>query len=246
MVFYLFYNGFNVEKNFSKEFVAYIYRHQTTTTLNRRNCSDDNNFKSNIDWHYSTRKHLIVLNNRVYKRLLQCDGKYYWPDGKRFVCRPYKLHEQQQQQQRRHSVWRRGSSSGASKESLSRQERQRHREHDNKRYKSYVVKMDKKRRNLSPLLNKNKNNNNNDGYNSSDTLTNLTVLSPVPSDKNWCDVELERYARTNGYDYYDGGNDNGNYDANSKKRNVHYKNEHNSMSSLDGRLANLDVISSSE
>ncbi|USC25880.1 lef-6 [Palpita vitrealis nucleopolyhedrovirus] len=72
-MFNVYYNGYYVEKKFSKEFLIHI-------VPELKNC---------VDWTGSTRKCLRVLDKRVYKQLLQCDKQYYWPDGLKFISRPY-------------------------------------------------------------------------------------------------------------------------------------------------------------
>ncbi|ABL75971.1 late expression factor-6 [Maruca vitrata nucleopolyhedrovirus] len=91
MVYLVFYNGFNVEKKFSKEYLNHIYYDQIAHSIQRKIIPD---LKNNVDWERSSRKQLHVLNRDVYKRLLKCDGRYYWPNGYRFLCRPYKTRRQ--------------------------------------------------------------------------------------------------------------------------------------------------------
>ncbi|AGA16182.1 lef-6 protein [Thysanoplusia orichalcea nucleopolyhedrovirus] len=73
MTFNVYYNGYYVEKKFSKEFLIHIAP----------------DLKNNVDWNGSTRKHLRVLDKRAYKQLLSCDRQYFWPNGTKFVSRPY-------------------------------------------------------------------------------------------------------------------------------------------------------------
>lgn len=73
MVFDVYYNGYYVEKKFSKEFLIHIAP----------------DLKNSVDWNGSTRKLLRVLNKRAYRQVLQCNGRYYWPDGTKFVSHVY-------------------------------------------------------------------------------------------------------------------------------------------------------------
>jgi hypothetical protein len=100
MVYLVFYNGFNVEKKFSKEFLNHIYYDQVAHSIQKKNVLIPD-LKNNVNWEQSTRKQLHVFNRDVYKRLLQCDGRYYWPNGYRFLCRPYKARRQGYSEHRR-------------------------------------------------------------------------------------------------------------------------------------------------
>ncbi|UZE89790.1 LEF-6 [Parapoynx stagnalis nucleopolyhedrovirus] len=100
MVYLVFYNGFNIEKKFSKEFLNHIYYDQIAHSIQKKNVLIPD-LKNNVDWEQSTRKQLHVFNKDVYKKLLQCDGRYYWPNGYRFLCRPYKARRQGYYEHRR-------------------------------------------------------------------------------------------------------------------------------------------------
>lgn len=100
MVYLVFFNGYNIEKKFSKEYLNHIYYDQIAHDFQRKNILTPE-LKTNIDWEQSTRKQLHVLNKDVYKILLLCDGRYYWPNGIRFLCRPYKTRRQGYQEHRR-------------------------------------------------------------------------------------------------------------------------------------------------
>nr|AFS51998.1 late expression factor-6 [Dendrolimus kikuchii nucleopolyhedrovirus] len=168
MVFIVFYNGYHVEKRFSREFLTFIYR-SLMVRLKKTQLPLD--LKDSIDWYRSTRKQLYVLNKHVYTHLLQCSHRYYWPDGKRFVCRQY------------NDISRRPIRSTAAAVKNCQCDRKQLR-------RSKVIKVVDKRRRLS----------NSGGSLAGEAASTLQLLSsPVPAD-NWCDEELKLYARNNGYD----------------------------------------------
>jgi hypothetical protein len=101
-MYYIFYNGYDFEKRFSKEFLNYIYRsnnNNCSSSSSSNFCSKKDDLRTCIDWNKSTRKQLCVTSEKVYNKLLKCTGHYYWPDGKKFRCYPYKQQRQHQQQQ---------------------------------------------------------------------------------------------------------------------------------------------------
>ncbi|AVA31209.1 lef6 [Oxyplax ochracea nucleopolyhedrovirus] len=71
--FFVFINGYNVNKKFSKQILLYI-------------CPK---LKYNVDWDSSTRNLVCVLNRHAYLQLLKCHGRFFWPHGQKIVCQPW-------------------------------------------------------------------------------------------------------------------------------------------------------------
>ncbi|AOT85578.1 lef-6 [Cyclophragma undans nucleopolyhedrovirus] len=187
MVFHVFYNGYHVEKRFSQKFLTYIYRSQTAKLRTTQLPPD---LKECVDWHSSTRKQLYVLNKHVYEHLLRCSHRYYWPDGRKFVCRHYKHSNETSRNRRTPTTTTTTATAAAAITSAAVKNCQC----DRKPLRcSKVIKVDKRRRRLSGG-----GDDDGDGGNGSLSSTLRLLSSPVPAD-NWCD-ELEIYARNNGYD----------------------------------------------
>jgi hypothetical protein len=77
MVFIVYFNGENVDKKFSKEFINHV-------------CGG--RIVDHVDWTASTRKKLIVLSYHVVNKLLNLNQKVVWPDGTPFKCHHYRQH----------------------------------------------------------------------------------------------------------------------------------------------------------
>lgn len=198
MVYLLFYNGYNIEKKFSKEYLNHIYYDQIARCFHEKNVLIPD-LKASIDWDRSTRKQLHVLNKEVYKRLLQCEGRYYWPNGYRFLCRPYKTRRQ------------------GYREHCRLAEHTDNFEKIQKLHTSNKPHRQKRRRLRSPS--------------SVETVKCRHPSTPIPD--NWCEEELESYARINGY-----------YDRETDRHleEGEILENSSSMGSLDKHLSNLNVI----
>jgi hypothetical protein len=77
MVFIINFNGENVDKKFSKEFLNHV-------------CGG--RMVEHVDWNASTRKRLTVLSYHVANKLLNLNQKVVWPDGTPFKCHHYGQH----------------------------------------------------------------------------------------------------------------------------------------------------------
>lgn len=77
MVFIIHFNGENVDKKFSKEFLNHV-------------CGG--RIVEHVDWNTSTRKRLTVLSYHVANKLLNLNQKVVWPDGTPFKCHHYGRH----------------------------------------------------------------------------------------------------------------------------------------------------------
>jgi hypothetical protein len=77
MVFIIHFNGENVDKKFSKEFLNHV-------------CGG--RIVEHVDWNTSTRKRLTVLSYHVANKLLNLNQKVVWPDGTPFKCHHYGQH----------------------------------------------------------------------------------------------------------------------------------------------------------
>ncbi|AKN81070.1 Late expression factor 6 [Lonomia obliqua multiple nucleopolyhedrovirus] len=201
MVFYMFYNGYNVEKRFSKEYLNFIFRDYIARYHDNNVLWPD--FKPNIDWNGSTRKQLCVLNKKVYSKLLQCSNKYFWPNGEKFICRQYKNYQQRRHQLQNYDDYRQHHSYDHAKKFKSKVYRvtssataaanaeyynyftsAADAANNNDDYKRPISPTASPARSISPA--------------SSVASTLKFSSSPTPNTDNW---ELELYARTNGYDH---------------------------------------------
>ncbi|QAT90413.1 LEF-6 [Spodoptera exempta nucleopolyhedrovirus] len=76
---YVFYiNGSHVEKRFGKEFLNYICGGKIRHDIKSEDC---------------TRKRLVVKSRYAANKLLDANGKCYWPDGTRFKCKLIKRND---------------------------------------------------------------------------------------------------------------------------------------------------------
>ncbi|AHH82599.1 LEF-6 [Buzura suppressaria nucleopolyhedrovirus] len=74
MAAYVFYyNGGNVNKRFTREFLLYVL--------------DTNLVKHHINWNQSGRKRLMVTSRSMADRLLHINQQIYWPNGELFKCK---------------------------------------------------------------------------------------------------------------------------------------------------------------
>jgi hypothetical protein len=71
------YNGHAYSKRFSRELVTVMCAEAIPFC----------NISASIDWRRSSRRHLRVRDKRVGQLLQRCSGRYFWPDGERFLCR---------------------------------------------------------------------------------------------------------------------------------------------------------------
>lgn len=71
--FVFYYNGGNVNKRFTREFLLYVL--------------DTNLVKHHINWDQSGRKRLIVTSRSMADRLLHVNQQVYWPNGELFKCK---------------------------------------------------------------------------------------------------------------------------------------------------------------
>ncbi|AUF81560.1 late expression factor 6 [Malacosoma neustria nucleopolyhedrovirus] len=77
MIFIIYFNGENVDKKFSKEFLNHV-------------CGG--RIVDHVDWNASTRKRLTVLSYHVVNKLLNLNQKVVWPDGTPFKCYHHRQH----------------------------------------------------------------------------------------------------------------------------------------------------------
>lgn len=65
------FNGGNIEKKFTREFLNFV-------------CNNEIN--DAVLWHNCTRKRLIVTSRRAVDQLLALNKRVFWPEGKVFRC----------------------------------------------------------------------------------------------------------------------------------------------------------------